>query len=235
MISECPNCNQAFNFSDSHKEKLFTALNRLAPGKTLKFGCPRCKTPIEIGSDGELAPKEPPLAEKPLVVIEPPRPQDLKWLASGEKQVKEMADNVPTALVLMPDGPEKIKITHALEENGFQIYLPGTVDEAVGSIRFKDFSVVAYHSEYERYPLKDHDFHRFMTQMSMSKRRSIYYILIGPEFQTLYDLEALSLSANLVINPKETGHFSTLFKKGKKDMDTLFAPYANMLKKHGKN
>lgn len=235
MISECPNCNQALNFSDAHKEKLLTALNRLAPGRTLKFGCPRCRTPIEINSDGDPVSKEGPAPDRPPVAIEPPQPQDIRWLASGEIKDNQIADNIPTAMLLIPEGKIKSKIIQSLQDNNYQIHSPNSIDEAVSSIRFRDFAVVVYNSGYENYPLKDQDFHKFMTQMSMSKRRAIYYILIGPEFQTLYDLEALTYSANLVINTNEIQYFSTLFKKGKADLDALFSPYAGMLKKHGKN
>ncbi len=235
MISECPNCNQSLNLSDAHKEKLITALNQLTPGRTLKFGCPKCKAPIELSSDGTPASKEKPGHNRPPVIIEPPRPQDIKWLASGELKNDQLADNIPTAMVLMPEDEIKLKITKSLEENRYQLYSPNTVDDAVNSLRFRNFAVVVYHSEYENCPLKDQSFHRFMKQMSMSKRRAIYYILISPKFQTLSDLEALTFSANLVINIKEIPYFSTIFKKGKTDLEALFSKYADTLKKYGKN
>lgn len=242
MISECPHCNQALRFSDAHKQKLAAALEKLAPGRTLKFGCPKCKSPIEITSDGFPAagekkpPAAPDIAQPPArPPVEPPKPQDIGWLSSGELNNDQILDNVPTAMVLMPEDDTKQKVVKSLEEHRYQLYFPETADEAVNSMRFRDFVVVVYHSEYEKAPLKNQDFHRFMMQMSMAKRRAVYYILIGPQFQTLFDLEALTFSANLVVNTREAEYLSTIMKKGRADYEALFNPYTAVLKKHGKN
>jgi hypothetical protein len=242
MISECPNCNQTLQFSDVHKQKLSTAIDKLTPGRTLKFGCPKCKKPIEIASDGFPVSKpgktpqtKAAAKQTPKVRIEPPRPENIDWLTSGEIKEDQIVDNVPYAMVLMPDGEIKKAVSQGLEGHKYQLYCPKTVDEAVNSMRFRDFAVVAYYSEYETTPLKTQDFHKYMMQMSMSKRRSIYYILVGPSFQTLYDLEALTHSANLVVNTNEATHFLAILKKSLTDYETLFKPYRSMIKKHGKS
>ncbi len=59
----------------------------------------------------------------------------------------------------------------------------------------------------------------------MARRRAIYYIIMGPEFHTLYDLEALANNANLVVNDKEAAYLEIIFKKGRQDYDDLFGPY----------
>ncbi|WP_300463965.1 hypothetical protein [Desulfobacula sp.] len=242
MISECPHCHQALRFSDAHRQKLTTAINRLPPDRTLKFACPKCKKPIEIQSDGfpvsvkESASGAPILpSPSPRVPVTPPNPQDIGWLANGKLKEDQVINTIPTAMVLMPEGPIKQTITNALEEQTYQLYFPDTVDEAINSMRFRDFAVVVYHSKYETSPLNAQDFHRFMMQLNMSKRRSIYYILMGPEFQTLFDLEALTFSANLVVNTSEAEYLSVLLKKGRVDYEALFTPYSTLLKKYGKS
>ncbi len=237
MISECPHCKQILRFSEIQKQKLSSALDKLPSGKTLKMGCPKCKVSIELQSDGSTASS----TDKPTPnntthpSIEPPKPQELGWLTSGEADEEKIVDNIPTALVLIPEGDDKITISSYLEEYKYQIYSPETVDEAINSMRFRDFHIVVYHSEYDSAALDDQEFHKFMMQMSMSKRRYIYYILLGPEFKTLYDLEALTFSANLVINTKEAQYLTTILMKGLAECDALFVPYSDILKKHGKN
>jgi len=56
----------------------------------------------------------------------------------------------------------------------------------------------------------------------MLKRRFIFYILIGPEFSTLYDLEALSNSANLVVNTQEIPELLTILRKAIPRYEDLF-------------
>ncbi len=260
MISACPNCNKPLRFTDAHKEKLGAALAGLQPGKTVKFGCPMCKQPIELASDG-MPPgrggesvergKTPPVGEKPDGTEKPaataaprdgegappPRPPeapDIKWLAEGGMEDKEVVENVPTAMVIVPDKEMEAVVTEFLVRE-YQIYVPASVDEAVKSMRFKNYEIVVYHSRHEDLPLNEQDLHKFMRLMSMNKRRHIFYILIGPEFQTLYDLQALANSANMVVNDSEVAFMPTLFKIGRMDYEELFSPYIKMLKEYGKS
>jgi hypothetical protein len=69
--------------------------------------------------------------------------------------------------------------------------------------------------------------------MAMARRRYVFYVLIGPEFRTLYDLEALANSANLVVNDSDTGHFSIILKRGMNEYQELFGPYLQALGNYG--
>lgn len=257
MISACPNCKKPLRFTDAHKDKLTAALARLKQGQTLKFGCPICKVPIELAADGlppgkrevplqqtakESAPAKPAAVEKSAKPKNsdkkpprPPEPPDIQYITSGEIQDKNIVENIPTAMVIVADKAMEDSIAACLKQEEYQIYVPETVDEAIKSMRFKNYEVVVYHSRYEELPLNIQDLHKFMKFMTMTKRRYIYYILIGPEFQTIYDLQALANSANLVINENEVPFFSTLFKIGRMDYEELFNPYITMLKKFGKS
>ena len=150
-------------------------------------------------------------------------------------QDKEIVENIPTAMVIVPDRTMENIIADCLKQEEYQVYLPESVDEAIKSMRFKNYEVVVYHSRHEELPLNSQDLHKFMGLMSMNKRRYIYYILIGPEFKTLYDLQALANSANMVINDNEVPFLPTLFKIGKLDYEKLFSPYITMLRKYGKS
>ncbi|MCG8618441.1 MAG: zinc-ribbon domain-containing protein [Desulfobacterales bacterium] len=248
MITQCPHCSSPLKFSDAHKEKLVKALDNLAPGRSLKFGCPKCKTPIELDKSGNPlskdqnksqtksqappAKQEVPGASKSIV---PPNAPDIDWLTDGEREEADVIEDVPTAMVLVDDTALREKTVAALTENQYQIVVPENVDAAIDSMRFKDYAVVTFLSTYGGGALQSQDFHKFMMNMSMKKRRNIFYTLIGPEFSTLYDLQALTFSANLVVNTAQMDHFSTLIKKGMKDYEALFAPYLSALKQHGKN
>ena len=73
-----------------------------------------------------------------------------------------------------------------------------------------------------------------MRKMAMLRRRNIHYTLIGPEFQTLYDLQAISNSANLVVNDNELKNFSLILKKSLHESQKLFGPLAEALINHGR-
>jgi len=55
-------------------------------------------------------------------------------------------------------------------------------------------------------------------------------VLIGKGFSTLYDLEALSYSANVVVNDSEIEHIDIILKKGMQDYLELFGPYIESLR-----
>jgi hypothetical protein len=236
MISQCPHCSTMLRFSEAHRHKLSQALGALGPGRTLKFACPKCKTSIELNKEGDLPVSTEPEEKGPVnVSVLPPQAPDISWLGSGEITESDVLDDVPTAMVLIPDPSIREKVSQGLGENQYQIYIPNGIDQAINSMRFKEYSVVVFWGEYDGKPLEEQDFHAFMMQMSMSRRRNIYYILVGDSLHTLFDLEALTLSANLVVNLNEIDHISLLLKKGLKDYESLFSPYMATLKLHGKS
>ena len=251
MISQCPHCSAALKFSPAHTEKLNQALAKLSEGRFLKFACPKCKKPIELDKAGEAKGKAPaaPTAPAPDAAaaarpvnadtgapIVPPDAPDVSWLREGEQEEEEeILDDVPTAMVLVKDPAILAPVTEALQAHKFQIFRPESVDEAIDSMRFKNYAVVVYAGEFGEGDLANQDFHKYMANMSMNKRRKMFYLLIGPGFKTLYDLQALTLSANMVVNTKEVSFMNRLLKKGLKDYEGLFMPYITMLKQHGKN
>ncbi len=241
MISQCPHCSTMLRFSEAHSQKLSQALGALGPGRTLKFACPKCKISIELNKEGNVPGSKEPEEKEPEkkgavnVSVLPPQAPDISWLKSGEATESDVLDDVPTAMVIISELAIREKVSQGLGENQYQIYIPEDIDQAINSMRFKEYSVVAFFCEYDGKSLEEQDFHAFMMQMSMAKRRNIYYILLGDSLHTLFDLEALTLSANLVVNLDEIDHISMLLKKGLKDYAALFVPYAATLKLHGKS
>ncbi len=74
--------------------------------------------------------------------------------------------------------------------------------------------------------------HHKIINLPMTVRRYIYYAVIGPEFHTFYDLEALTLSANLVINRHDLSSLQTILTKGLRSNTDLFSPLIQAQKQH---
>jgi hypothetical protein len=216
-------------------EKFKQALAKLPEGRYLKFGCPKCRTPIEVNKDGGLAEKAKVPKSQASPPVNPPEAPDIAWLTSDIEEEEALVDDMPTAMILIHDPEARQQVTEVLEERNLQIHCPENVDDAVSCQRFKTFDVVVYSAEYENGPVDTHDFHKFMSGMSMKRLRNIFYVLVGNEVRTLYDLEALTLSANLVVNTRELPHFDKVFQKGMKGYESLLGPYISMLKQYGKS
>jgi hypothetical protein len=163
-----------------------------------------------------------------------PKPPDVGWLASGELKKKDVVKDVPRALVLMPEGEPKATVEKALIALGYQPETTESPDAAVDRMRFVNFGAVVMHTGYEGGTPEESEFHQYMCGLPMSKRRFMYYVLIGPGFQTLYDLEALACSVNLVVNDKDVQYMETLLRKGMQDYQDLWGPLLAVLKEQGR-
>jgi hypothetical protein len=246
--------------SDAQLEKIKAALASLAMGKTLKIGCPKCKQPIELHGNGSVGgqatgalmdvlfsehtgnedqaaagivaavQKRPQPVQLP---PEAPKPPDLGWLSSGVYNEREAVENVPHVLVMIGNEETAGQVTTAFGEIGYQPTYARSAEEAIAKMQFMNFEAVVLHSRFEGGKLEDSTAHQHLREMAMARRRYIFYVLIGPEFRTLYDLEALANSANLVVNDSDAGHFSIILKRGMNDYQDLFGPYLEALGNYG--
>ncbi len=221
MISNCPNCKTALKLGDAQKAKLKQAIDALEPGKKLTIKCPSCSKPI--------------LLEKEAGGIVPPGPPDLGWLKESAVQDDDRIEDVPMALVLYPDKEQRDIVRDALEQVGYQVVFADSIEDARERMRFVGFACVVLHSQFECPKLENSVFHQFMRDMSMQRRRYLFYILIGPEFNTLYNLQALAYSANLVINDKDLYHMGTALRKAIPLYEEIFGAFMEELTSAGKS
>lgn len=241
MLAQCPHCQQPLMLNDAQLEKIKTALASLSAGKTLRMGCPKCGQTIALNADGSIAlPAEAGAAavppKKPQPVRRPPAapvPPDLDWLSSGVFSAKEVVEDVPHALIMITDEELSSQVATAFAGMGYQPTCVRSAAEALDKMQFVNFEAMALHSRFEGNELKDSTVHQHLREMAMTRRRYIFYILIGPEFHTLYDLEALAHSANLVANASDARHLSLILKKGLNDYQELFGPYLEALGNYG--
>ena len=227
MITNCPQCRQTLRFSEAQRTKILQALEKLAPGKKLTIKCPHCQAAIKM--DGKTNAKSP-VADGSL---QPPAPPDLDWLQTGRFEGEEKVEDVPMALVLFADTPQREKIVEAMKTVGYQVVTADTAEEAMKRMRFVSFSCVALHSELEG-NLADSAFHQYMRKMPMERRRYIFYILIGSSLYSLYDLEAMAFSANLVVGEKDLKYFDVILRKSIPAYEELFGPILEELATYGK-
>jgi len=245
MIEQCPHCNKTLNFSEAQTAKIAGALAKLPPGKLLKLGCPHCQKPIELSADGstpaaqgaaETAPAKSaaPAVPKPInPPPEPPHPPNLDWLESGDFADKAVVEDMPLALILVKEGEVRDQLVKNLA-GAYKVVFPSSADDAIERMRFVNYAVVAYQTSYDSQPFADSTFHTHMKNLPMVRRRHMFYLLIGPDFHTLYDLQALAYSANVVINEKDMKHFEVIGRKAYQDYQDLFGPYIETLKALGK-
>jgi len=232
MNTICPHCGDSLRFNDEQQKKIHQALAASKTG-SVKLGCPKCRqimklTREDLGLPPSHSPEDAVSTPRTGTLPAPPPYPDIGWLADGIYEQKAVISDVPKALLLIPEGPAREAAIKAFSDRGYQVELPESSADAVQQMRFVDFQAVVLHTEFDP-PLEKNVFHRHMTALPMAKRRTIYYLLLGPRFHTLYDLEALTHSANAVANDTEAEHLDIILKKSFKDQEALFGPYLEIL------
>jgi hypothetical protein len=233
MIVQCPNCKKQLKLG----EKIRESVRQLEPGRRIKIKCAYCGSPF--GLDRSMEQSTSPAGRSGDAPsqgrrVRPPDPPDIGWVKDGTFEEKEVIEDIPRALVLMPDMPGRDEVVKAATSVGYRVELGHGSDEAVEKMMFVNFAAVFLHDRFETGGVVTGKFHSFMRTMSMAKRRYIFYVLIGERFKTLYDLEALSNSANLVVNDAEIPHIDIILKKAIPEYETLFGPLMEELRVAGK-
>lgn len=168
--------------------------------------------------------------------VKPPPPPPLDFL--DEKQGGIMEDqhvrDVPTALVLHADDGIRHQLGAAMEALGYQVVTLTSAQEAIDQVASISFATIVFHADFEGVPLNESIFHNYMREMYMSRRRMIFYILMGPQFTTLYDIQALANSANLVVSDKDFKNFQLVLHKAIPYYEQLFGPLLEELSNYGK-
>ena len=238
MITKCPHCGFTLTFSDAQRAKLQQALNSLEPGKRLTIKCPNCKKPIRLNAQGEaesITKSTPEKKEAPASSsVHPPPLPDLGWLETGQFEEEKKVEDVPMALVLHPDPATVNTIRATLESSGYRVLTADSADNAIKQVNFINFTCIIYHTGFESVKLEKSIFHAYMLKMAMERRRYIFYILMGPQFHSLYDLEALVFSANLIIKEEDLQHFDLILRKSLPTYEELFGPFLEELGAYGK-
>ena len=239
MNVSCPSCGKQLKLSDKFQE----TLSRLKPDQKARVKCVHCQEPFAIdktmagGDDVPPSPVGPKQGAAPVlkrVQVKPPEPPDTSWLNEGVFEDQEVVEEIPLALVLVPDTCGAAAVIKALEAIGYRVERAESSQQALEKMEFVNYSGVFLHAEFEAGGLGRSAFHGAMSKMSMSKRRYIFYTVLGKDVHTLYDLEALAYSANIVVNERDLPHFATILKKAIPDYEGLFGPIMEELRVLGR-
>ncbi|MFW8601722.1 hypothetical protein ACOHYD_09600 [Desulfobacterota bacterium M19] len=152
--------------------------------------------------------------------ISPPQAPDLGWLQKDERRRKRISAG-DAALLLMPDNQYKSMAIEIIGTMGYNIWTIKSLPQAVS--RAAQCQIIIVDTEIIGRP-EQSPLHQRIINLPMTVRRYIYYAIIGPQFHTLYDLEALALSANLVINYRDLASLKTILSKGLCSNVEFFAP-----------
>ena len=212
----------------SHKSsgKLEKSLEQLKPGQKIRLKCSHCGEPIPLSRED--------LYAGPSTAIRPPEPPDISWLKEGVFDDDEVVSDIPLALILSKPGEAREKMSSALAGLGYRTETADQSTDVLTQMQFINYTCVVLNTDCVQGNFQQDPLHRLLCNMEMSRRRYIFYVLVGDEFKTFYNLEALSNSANLVVNTSDIGHFGVILRKAIPEYEQLFGPYMDEMKIQGK-
>ncbi len=237
MQMNCPHCREEVVLTGKQTEKIRKALGALPPGKKLTLTCRHCRRRMALDRNGKIdssALKTDPDGQDGKAAVKPPAPPDTDWINDDSFTEEEKMEEVPMALILHPSPPHRQNLVRVLEQMGYRVFSSAGVEDALEKLNFINFACIVLHSRFAGKGLRDNGFHQAMRRMPMSRRRYIFYILLGPELHTLYDLQALAYSANLTVNDRDFDQFGLVMRKAIPAYEELFAPIMEELGVHGR-
>ncbi len=123
----------------------------------------------------------------------------------------------------------------AFEEIGYLVETAASEQAALDKMKFVNLAGVVLQTDERQGALEQSRVHNYLKWLPMAERRNIFYVLIGPDFHTMYDLQALCLSANLVINTRDIDKIEIFLRKGMQEHESLFGPFLSALRESGKS
>ena len=153
--------------------------------------------------------------EKPYQVIAHP-PPNTNWLADV---ASDQADDVPFALLVLGKKAQPELVGHKLAKMGYAVTTVSSAKHALERLGSKKYRLVICRAD-----AAFEEVRRFVDRLTADQRRFTYFVLVGTDLRTLYDAEALALSANLVINERDLPSLELILRKGLYDYEQLFRP-----------
>jgi hypothetical protein len=210
----CSNCSKEINIPD----------DKIPEGQAFNLTCPSCKTKIRV--DQHLNPPDPvESVDAASMLVDEDFDDD-------EEEIEIYDEHDKIALIL--DRKNDELWTSALTELEYKLQRAKSPEHAVHKLRFNQYHVVAFHEKFGDTTLETSPLYEFLRDMPMDVRRKTFVAMVGENFKTLDNMEALAYSVNLVINQKDIDQLETILKKSTGDNDTFYKVYRETMTALGK-
>jgi predicted Zn finger-like uncharacterized protein len=226
------------------KTKLNVPDEKIPKDQMIRVSCPKCKSKITIDSRISTQ-NEPPdesfseTGKLHLKFIESKRGEDIEKKEdvkdddSDGETLDFFDEDTKLALVLTDDDiSEKVKT--AVEGLGYRYIAAPNTRDALGKLRFHRFDVIFIAEGFDGQELENSPIRNYLNTLAISSRRRIFLALMGDKFKSLDDMMAYTMSANAVINTKDTDKLSSILKQGLSEHEKFYKVFMDTLVEVGK-
>lgn len=209
----CASCKSQFKIADN-----MTALSKATP-----FPCPKCRTPIPLGT-------------------KPAGPGDNGFLNGADPNTYNPADRPfdfieeegKTALVCEHQPQLRNPIVQSLERMDYQITVEDGAREALKRMRYHTYDVVVVDEDFGTDIPDANSVLIYLERLGMAIRRNMFVVMISSRHRTMDEMTALLKSVNLIINSKNIEDFSKIIGRGLTDHLAFYRVYREKLKETGR-
>jgi len=209
MDVTCDSCGASFKIPDE----------KLPPNQVVSIACPKCKGKIKVDTRN---------SDKDIVSSE------IEELEQDSSPLDLFEEGTRLALVLNGDDGQINDISSVLEELSYKPIVAPSIQDAMGKLRLHHFDLIILSDGFDGQNLEGSPVTHYLNHLSMSVRRKIFLVLVSDKFKTMDNMTALTLSANLVINPADLSKLRLILNKAIPDHEKFYKIFMDTLKEAGK-
>ena len=209
MDVTCDSCGAAFKIPDE----------KLPPNQVVSITCPKCKGKIKVDTRK---------SDKDIVSSE------IGELEQDSSPLDLFEEGTRLALVLNGDDKQVNDISSVLEELSYKSIVAPSTQDAMGKLRLHHFDLIILSDGFDGQNLEGSPVTHYLNHLSMSVRRKIFLVLLSDKFNTMDNMMAFMLSANLVINSADLSKLRLILNKAIPDHEKFYKIFMDTLKEAGK-
>ena len=190
----------------------------------MEITCEHCEVTLNIPDEK--------IPEGQVVRISCPKCKSKISIDTGKRRVSPEQEKL--ALVLDPDPESSGKIRSEIEQLGYHCVSAPNTRDAVGKMRFHLFDLIIVSDGFDGQDLDNSPILNYLNHISIADRRKIFVALMGERFKSMDNLMAFAMSANAVINPKDTGKCSAMLKGAVSDHERFYKVFMETLVEVGR-
>ncbi|MCF8062894.1 MAG: zinc-ribbon domain-containing protein [Deltaproteobacteria bacterium] len=225
MEVTCSHCSKALKIPDE----------KLPRDQIVKIACPSCRSKITIDTRVD------PAGESGAAVSEGPPEDQSGGRSAGEEldygddtSLGFYEEGTRLAFVLDSDLARKERIRTAVEALEYRFVDSQNTRDAISKMRFHVFDLVILAEGFDGQPLEHSPIINSINHLPMSVRRKIFLALLGEQFQTMDNMMAFAMSANLVVSPGDVDKLQAVLKKAVSENDRFYKVFMDTLKDLGR-
>ncbi|MBF0226185.1 MAG: hypothetical protein HQK76_12090 [Desulfobacterales bacterium] len=224
MKAKCDKCQYEVDIPDE----------KLAPGKTIAFKCPRCRNKITITTTTPAQTKKNEdqslLLSKAGYTFEDDDADD----DVSDKPFIFAEEEGKTALICEQNRALAEKIESSLKNLEYYVHIAQTSREAMKRMRYHVYDIIVLNEHFETSDPEKNGVLINIEKLEISVRRNIFVALLTNRFRTFDRLMAFNKSVNLIVKIDNIPELEKIISSAVTDNDLFYRVFKESLKKFGK-